>query len=395
MPIRVAIITTLFIFMNILFCTGAGSQTISTSTSDFRFTGYVKYMNTIIFDEFDSHWMVDNLLHNRLNFRWFASENLTLTAGMRNRLIYGDFVRSLPGYDAIISHDDGYLDFLTRNIWSHNSSVLTTTFDRLYMEYRLNDLSITVGRQRVNWGQSFVWNPNDIFNVYSYFDFDYEERPGSDAVRLRYYTGFDSAAEFAMKVDRENNITAAGLYRFTSRGYDIQVMGGIMGNTDYVAGGGWNGTISDFGFTGELSYFHPQTNASDSLGVMLVNAGLNYMFGNSIFLNFEAIYNGYFDHIDMTSFADIYFMPLSVKTISFSKFSWFGQISRSLHPLIKGSLATMYLPSLGNGYFIMPSLEYSAAGNMNLSVLGQRFSGKFDGRNENLNMIFLRFMYSF
>ena len=36
----------------------------------------------------------------------------------------------------------------------------------------------TAGRQRINWGQTFVWNVNDVFNAYSYFDFDYKERPG-------------------------------------------------------------------------------------------------------------------------------------------------------------------------------------------------------------------------
>jgi hypothetical protein len=393
MPKSALVIFAVFISINIFTVTDAASQ--SSPFSGMRLTGYVKYMNTVSFDEFDSPWLTDNLLHNRLNFRWLLNDNLTLNAGMRNRVIYGDYVRLIPGYDVMISHDDGYLDFLTNNIWSNQSAILTTTFDRFYMEYRQNNLSVSLGRQRINWGQSFAWNPNDIFNVYSFFDFDYEERPGSDALRVRYYTGFASAAEFAMKIDGDNNITAAGMYRFNTRGYDFQVLGGIMGDTDYVAGGGWSGTISDMGFTGEVSYFHPQTNAADSSGVLLVNTGLNYMFPNSVLLNFEAIYNGYFDHIDLAGFTDIYFMPLSVKTISFSKFSWFGQVAYPLHPLLNASLAMMYLPSLGDGYFVMPSLEYSASDNMDISVLGQRFSGEFRGMKENLNMFFLRFRLSF
>lgn len=32
-----------------------------------------------------------------------------------------------------------------------------------------------------------AWNPNDWFNTYNYFDFDYEERPGTDAIRVRVY----------------------------------------------------------------------------------------------------------------------------------------------------------------------------------------------------------------
>ena len=61
-------------------------------------------------------------------------------------------------------------------------------------------------RQRINWGQTLVWNPNDIFNAYSYFDFDYIERPGSDAIRLQYYPDYSSAIEMAVKADYENKI---------------------------------------------------------------------------------------------------------------------------------------------------------------------------------------------
>ncbi|MDY6801019.1 MAG: hypothetical protein SVU94_07320 [Bacteroidota bacterium] len=44
-------------------------------------------------------------------------------------------------------------------------------------------------------------------------------------------------------------------------------------------------------------------------------------------------------------------MPMSVKTILYSKFSWFGQVSYPIHPLVNATLAAMYFPSLGNGYF--------------------------------------------
>ncbi|MFO7923051.1 MAG: hypothetical protein R6U58_05100 [Bacteroidales bacterium] len=378
----------LFVGLIFFFCSGSLAD-------DLRLTGYIKYMNTVSFNKFDSPWMVDNLYHNRLNFRWKLSGNLSFAAGMRNRFIYGDYVSNIPGYKDIVSQDNGCLDFLTGNILSNQSSVLTTTFDRFYMEYNTSKLSVTLGRQRINWGQSFVWNPNDIFNAYSFFDFDYEERPGSDALRIRYFPGFTSVADIAVKIDSENNVTAAALYRFNSWGYDIQFLGGIIGATDYVAGAGWSGSISSLGFNGELSYFHPQNKATDSLGVALVNTGINYMFGNSLHLSFEAIYNGYFSKLDMNSFTDLYFMPLSVKTIAFSKFSWFGQVSYPVHPLLNASLSAMYLPSLEDGYFAMPSLAYSAGNNLEISLLGQRFSGKFGNKSENLNMFFMRLKLSF
>jgi hypothetical protein len=357
--------------------------------------GYVKYMNTVMFEDVDDYYSIDNLIHNRLNFKWYINNNFTFATDVRTRLIYGDFVKMIPSYDSIVSYDNGYLSSLSNNLISTKSAVLTTTFDRLYLEYNKNNWVVTIGRQRINWGQSFAWNPNDIFNAYSYFDFDYEERPGSDALRVQYYPNFTSVAEAAIKIDRHKNITAAALYRFNKWGYDLQFLGGILDTTDFVVGAGWTGNIFNIGFNGEASYFHPQKSFSDTSGVFLVSAGLNYMFSNSLSFTFEGIYNGYFDKLNISSFNDIYFMPLSVKATSFSKFSWMGQVSYPIHPLLNASLAIMYFPTFGNSYFINPSFIYSAGNNFEIALFGQRFYGKFYGSEEKLNMLFLRFRVSF
>ncbi len=363
--------------------------------SNMTLNGYVKYMNTVIFNDIDSVWAVDNLIHNRINYRWYINDNFTFAADMRNRLMYGDIVKITPDYDSIVAVDNGYMGFLTNNIYSNQSSILTTTFDRLYLEYNSNNWVITLGRQRINWGQAFAWNPNDIFNSYSFYDFDYEERPGSDALRIQYYPSYTSVADVAVKIDKDNNITAAGLYRFNKWSYDIQVLGGIIDTSDYVIGAGWSGSIKDFGFNGEISYFHPQENFSDSTGIVIVSTGLSYMFSNSLNIYLEGNYNGYFDQLNLNSFSDFYFMPLSVKATSYSKFSWFGQISYPIHPLLSGAIAAMYFPSLGHGYFLMPSLIYSVSDNFEFALYGQRFEGKFGGQYDKMMMLFMRFRYSF
>ncbi len=371
------------------------SQEKKSVFSNMTIHGYVKYMNTVLFNSIDSIWLVENLVHNRLNYNWYISDKLTFSAGMRNRLIYGDFLKFIPGYADSFKEDNGYLNFLTHNISDASSYVLTTTFDRAYFEYNNNNWDITIGRQRINWGQTFTWNPNDIFNSYSFFDFDYEERAGSDALRIQYYPDFTSVADVAVKMDKDNNITAGGLYRFNKWGYDIQVLAGIMDSTDYVIGAGCSGSIKDFGFNSEISYFHPQENFSDSTGIVILSAGLNYLFGNSLNITLEGNYNGYFDNINLNSFEDFYFMPLSVKTTSYSKFSWFGQISYPIHPLLTGTIAAMVFPSLGNGYFLMPSFAYSVSNNFECSLYGQYFEGKFGDQKDKMTMLFLRFRYSF
>ncbi len=76
----------------------------------------------------------------------------------------------------MIGADDGLVD-MSWNIVEKQSFLLNTTIDRLWFDLHFNKFQVTVGRQRINWGQTFVWNPNDIFNAYSFFDFDYVERP--------------------------------------------------------------------------------------------------------------------------------------------------------------------------------------------------------------------------
>jgi len=371
------------------------SQEEESLFSNMTLNGYVKYMNTVMFNDVDSYWLVDNLIHNRLNFKWYMNDNLTLAIEARNRFIYGDLVEKIPGYATMIEHDQGYLNFLTSNIVEEKSFLFNTSVDRAYFEYNKNSFAVTVGRQRINWGQSFAWNPNDIFNAYSFFDFDYEEKPGSDALRVQYYPDYTSVAEVAVKVDADKNITAAGLYRFNKWGYDLQFIGGTMDTTDYIIGTGWSGSIKGAGFNGEATYFHPQENFSDTSGVLLISAGLNYMFDNSLYVQFEGIYNGYFEKLNLSGFNNLYFTPMSVKTISFSEFSWFGQLSYPIHPLLNATLAAMYFPSLGNGYFLMPSIAYSASDNFQCSLYGQRFEGAFGGQYDQMTLLFLRFRYSF
>ena len=336
----------LLIIFPILFGINANSQEKESVFSNMTLSGYIKYMNTSIISDVDSVWLVDNLIHNRLNYKWYLNDKITLSIDMRNRLIYGDLVKFIPDYARTIEEDNGFLNFLTNNISDGGSYVLNTAFDRAYFEYNNNNWVVTIGRQRINWGQSFAWNPNDIFNSYSFFDFDYEERAGSDAIRFQYYPSYTSVADIAVKVDRDNNITAAGLYRFNRWSYDIQVMAGVIDTSDYVIGAGWSGSIKDFGFNGEVSYFHPQENFSDSIGVTIISAGLSYMFDNSLNISLEGNYNGYFDKLNLSSFNDLYFIPLSVKTTSYSEFSCFGQISYPIHPLLNGTIAIMYFHSL-------------------------------------------------
>ena len=359
-----------------------------------KLSGYVKYMNTIM-DQQDINWLNESMFHNRLNLRWYPSRSFRAGVSVRNRFVYGDLVESFPSYNDLISRDYGYLHKLTRNLVEEDSYLLNTSVDRLWMHYSRGSFEARIGRQRINWGQTYVWNPNDVFNAYSFFDFDYEEKPGSDAIRLMYYPSYTSSAELAVKINRQEEVTAAGYYRMNQWGYDWQFLGGILNDDEYMAGMGWSGNIAGAGFGGEMTYIRPAKRFSDTSGIFLASASASYMFDNSLYLQMEGFYNGNYENMNPASFRSYYYRPLTVKTLSFSKLSWFAQVSYPIHPLLDGTLALMYYPDM-DGFFINPSFQYALTDNVQLSAFAQLFRGKFvEGSTEKINFIFFRFKWSF
>jgi hypothetical protein len=355
--------------------------------------GYQKYMNTTLFSEPKEPWLVDNMLHNRMKINWFATSSLTLNVEARTRLIYGDFVNKLPGYADGIEQQSGYFD-LNHTFTSGPSYLLNTNIDRANINWNKNDFSITLGRQRINWSQTYVFNPNDIFNSYSFFDFDYEEKPGADALRVQYYPNYTSVAEVAMKVDRNEKVTLGAYYRFNKWSYDWQILGGMLQENEWVAGFGWAGAIKQVGFTGEVTIITPKDNIWED-PKLLASSGLNYFFSNSLQLQGEVFYNAYAKEGQINSLTSFYNQTQNIKNLSFSEWSWFLQASYPIHPLLQGTLGVMYYPDY-DMYFLMPSLSYSLADNYELAIYGQRFSGDFgQGISDQLNLLFLRFRWSF
>ncbi len=358
--------------------------------------GYISSMQSvIIIDSIKDYWITDYLLHNRLNFHWFPNKSLSAKIELRNRFMYGDQMKgdTEGKYKKSLEDDRGMID-MAWNIASDKSYILNTMVDRAYIQYAYQKLEVSIGRQRINWGQTFVWNPNDIFNTYSFFDFDYPERPGSDAVRIQYFTGMVSVAEIALKSDSAGNITAAALFRFNKYNYDIQVLGGILNEEDVALGLGWSGNIKNMALRGEMSYFHPYRNYKDTTGLYFLSVGLDYSFSNSLYLQFEAFYRQMPAGFDVNDFMEFYSGPLSVKNLSFTEYNLFMQASYPLNPLFNGNLAVMYFPKL-NGYYVGPSVSYSLMDNLDFSFYLQLFSGKFGDNRQYFNLGFLRFQYSF
>ena len=356
--------------------------------------GYVKGMAAMQTIE-NGDVSLENTLHNRFDVNWYVNNNFTFNLGLRNRIIVGNNVSIIPNYSDYIGRDAGYFDLSW--IWADEKSWIgVSQLDRLSIDYTVGNFQITVGRQRINWGQTFVWNPNDLFNTYSYFDFDYEEKPGSDAIRMQYYIGESSKIELSTSLNSDNEITSLLLYRFNTHGFDIQFLGGVFTESDYVFGGGWSGSIAGGGFSGEFTYYHPMKNNSKTNAAVTATIHYDYTFSNSLNLQFESLYNGFGVDEFSSGLGEVLFMDLSPKNLFPTKVALFGSGAYNLSPLITVMLAGMYGPE-GNFIYAGPTLTYSMSNTMELAAIGQYYT--MDKVEDSLansgSALFVRLKWSF
>ncbi|MCK4677574.1 MAG: hypothetical protein KAT48_05530 [Bacteroidales bacterium] len=365
------------LFLIIIFCSAIIVDTNGQEPEKLKnwsVDGYVKYLQNVWLPNGDDTWLINNNFNNRLNFRWYPSNSFSAYVGMRNYFVYGQFVQlAYPYYAQIMDYDNGFFD-MTWVLADNHSYVLATNIDRANIKYSKGNFEAIAGRQRINWGTAFVWNPNDIFNVYSYFDFDYEERPGSDAIKVEYYTGMASSAQLVSSIDSANKLTLAGMYKFMTQGYDIQFLGGVMPD-DIVIGCGWAGQVIEGGFRGEVSYFHPKNRFSDTTGLFEFVLDADYTFKNSLYIHASFLFNSNGTTGKAGGYNFLEFRNLSVKQLSLAKYSLFGQVSYPISPLVNGSLATMFNPS-DKSSFVGPSVDISLKENLDLFFIGQLFFGE-------------------
>jgi len=314
-----------------------------------------------------------NIIHNRLNFKWYASDKTTVVIEMRNRLLSGNMISKFPEYKSTIDYDNGWLDLSWIPAEGKNWFFHSVT-DRAYIDYTTGNWQVRIGRQRINWGIGLVWNPNDVFNTFSYFDFDYEERPGTDAVKVQYYTGTTSSAELVCKMGKDKHHRAvAGLYRFTRWDYDFQLLSGWVGD-DYVAGGGWSGDIKGAGFRGEFTHFFPRNNVENPVESTVASISGDYTFRNSLYIHAGVLYNSK-GTTGKAGGMDILFNPdMSAKNLSYAKYSIFGQTSFPFTPLFSGDFSGILDPC-DRSFYLGPSVTWSLQTNVELMLTGQLFFG--------------------
>ncbi len=358
-----------------------------------QLNGYVKQMGIVTFA--DDLATYDNLVHNRLNFKWRPNNEWTIALEARNRLFNGYKVENIPMYAELLEFNNDYLDLSWTPI-DNGNTILHLMLDRAYVKYFKEQLELTIGRQRINWGKTLVWNPNDLFNTYSFFDFDYEEMPGSDAFRASYYWGISSSVDFAIKMaDNWEDFVGAANYQFNIKSYDIQILGGYH-KRDATVGVGWAGYLGQGGFKGEASYFTPVYKKTQSYEAFLCTVSYDYSFKSSLYLNVSAIYNSAGEaNPGLGIVGDALSLGLTPKTLTSYNISTFVQGMYQFHPLVFGGMSLMYQPQ-DQSTFISPVVTISAKQNLDVDLIGQAFLGESNDKYQPIyHSIFIRGKWSF
>jgi len=353
--------------------------------------GYASWLHTAVFEEPEDEWLNSSMLHNRLNFKAYAGSRITMALEVRNRFVLGDMVQLDPTYAPALASDPGWVD-MSWNILSEQSFVLNTFIDRAWINYTTGKLQLTAGRQRINWSQTLVWNPNDIFNTYSFFDFDYVERPGSDAIRAVYSTGASSAAEMVVKLDSADRVTIAALYRFSLLNTDLQFFAGETDGELFAAGAGWSGALGSYSIRGETSLFTPLENSSAEQTTFIATVGVDKVFSDKITALVQMMYSN--NPFVLDTFTELYKGAITASQLAFSEFSAIGQLTWTPVPLLNISLSAIWYPDL-KGYFAVGSVDWSMAENVDFSLIMQHFDNVISGEVSKINLGFVRIKYSF
>ena len=348
----------------------------------FSLNGYVKYlpayMDYSFFESENNH-----LIHNRINFRGYFGDNLSIGLELRNRVFFND-IPSIQGDDGLVN--------MSYFIVREDNFVFNSMIDRLWLKYQKDKIEISIGRQRVNWGVNTIWNNNDLFNAYNFIDFDYIERPGADVVRFIYTGDNLSSFELVYMPNERKGYALAGLYKLNSFGYDFQLLAANYFN-DIVLGGGWAGNIKNAGFKGELSYFFDKENIENSLSF---SSSLDYSTKNGFYFLGSYLYNSNgMNESNFLSLININANVLSPKNLMPSKHSYLLQVNKPISPPLNVSLNLLY----GKGIkllYVSPSLSYDISSNLDAGVIVQYFYLDNFGDFKNLlKGYYLQLKYSF
>lgn len=365
-------------------------QDSSALPQKFEVNGYVKNMQTLRFDKDFSTLTSGNLIHNRINFKWKPSGKFTHVVEFRNRYFWGEDVKLTPNFASLLKNENEKINL--QKVWINQPSmVLLSNVERLYSDYKTDKFNLRLGRQRINWGVTTTWNPNDIFNSYNFLDFDYEERSGVDAGKLSYIFNNGLQTELAYaKTGQENGNVLAIKSGINKWNYDFQLITGWYKNHATV-GAGWAGAIKEAGFKGEIQYYFKNKDSTSHLNLSLEG---DYLFKKGWYLNVGFLFNSKGINKPLTNFNDLN-LTISPENLMPTQWNIIITTVKEINPLFSVNMSVLYAPGT-NLLLLYPSFQYNLATNLDVNLIGQSFFTQLNHRFEAVNhQCFLRLKLSY
>jgi hypothetical protein len=273
------------------------------------------------------------------------------------------------------------------------------------MNLNFGDFETIIGRQRIVWGTNLVWNPTDLFNPFNILDFDYEERPGTDALLMNYYRGPVSEVNMAVTPGRTAEQMIYGArFLFNEWDYDFAILPGWQKKM-WRLGFNWSGDLFDGGFRGEILWSKPDKNFDQSIYLIpglisrvlkdpfwTITLSYDYTFSNSFYVHTEALYNG----LGTTENAGFrQWEILQTGELTPARYSLFQEFAYDITPLMRADLFVIFNPA-DYSYIAAPSVSYSLSSNWDAYLLCFVSDGKKGAEFSGFpNQYFMRFKYSF
>ncbi|MFN5335221.1 MAG: hypothetical protein ACK5BV_08550 [Bacteroidota bacterium] len=329
----------------------------------------------------------NHLLHNRINLKWQPNTSFSLGAEWRNRMISGDEVRLYQNYLSRLKNPNDKWDASV--IWTHTTDIIiVTNTERFWASYKQDRWFIRLGRQRINWSTTTTWNPNDIFNSYNFLDFDYEERPGCDAVQTRYLIHDKSNIELAIAFAGDSGKSISALKYFLQyRDWDLQIISGLFENR-FTLGGSWAKSIRRAGWKSEWQYFQ-----QNEAHIFNISSEVDYSFKNKWYVKAGILYNsmGLAKKIQNRDQLQFKMTPLQQMPGAWN-LELLGR--KEFSPIINANIMMIYSP-FTNIVILIPACSINMAENWDADIILQHFFVEEKEWNALQHNGFLRIKWSF
>lgn len=256
-----------------------------------------------------------------------------------------------------------YTDLSDYHIDEQSPSRTTRWFyeiDRFAINYQLNQHTLSLGRQAIDFGSGRIWQAFNVFGAFRPTDLDTVYKQGIDAFQWRYYPESLTSMTFTYVLSaKDSTFRDSLLLAYQSLVGETWQMGLLAGQVlnQNLIGLSLENDYRGLGYRGELVFY--QSRLDDNIETHGI-VGIDYQWENGLFMIAEMYYNDF----AAKDASDLLFTtnPLLEAGI-FTQLSRMGLgvvISKELTPLTQGSLTTLFSP-LSQGQSTLHQLAFTTS----------------------------------